>query len=108
MEWAVGIPGTIGGAIFMNAGAYKSDMGYVTSEVKVLTPDLEIKTIYNKDMQFHYRTSFIHKNEGYICLEATIVLREGQKDAIMALITEKKAKKINDSTIRIPKCRKCL
>jgi UDP-N-acetylmuramate dehydrogenase len=102
MEWAVGIPGTIGGAIFMNAGAYKSDMGYVTSEVKVLTPDLEIKTIYNKDMQFHYRTSFIHKNEGYICLEATIVLREGQKDAIMALITERKQRRLMTQPLEYP------
>ena len=42
MEWATGIPGTVGGAIFMNAGAYKSDMGYITRSIKVLTPSLNI------------------------------------------------------------------
>ena len=42
LEFATGIPGTVGGAIYMNAGAYKSDMGYVTKSVEVLTPDLEV------------------------------------------------------------------
>ena len=77
LEFASGIPGTIGGAIYMNAGAYKSDMGYVVREVKVLTPDLKVKTLYNKDLNFHYRSSFFQKNQGFICLEAKIVLRKG-------------------------------
>jgi UDP-N-acetylmuramate dehydrogenase len=102
MEWAVGIPGTIGGAVFMNAGAYKSDMGYVTSEIKVLTPDLEVKTIYNKDLQFHYRTSFLHKNPDYICLEATIVLREGSKEAVMNLINERKQRRLMTQPLEYP------
>ena len=53
LEFATGIPGTVGGAIFMNAGAYKSDMGYVVSEIKVLTPNFEVKTLFNKDLDFH-------------------------------------------------------
>ena len=43
----------------MNAGAYKSDMGYVVLNVKVLTPDLKIIRLENKEMNFHYRTSFL-------------------------------------------------
>ena len=50
MEFSTGIPGSIGASVAMNAGAYKSDMGYIVSEVRVLTPDLKIKTLYNKDM----------------------------------------------------------
>ena len=42
LEFAAGIPGTVGGSVFMNAGAYKSDMGYVVERVKVLTPDESI------------------------------------------------------------------
>ena len=63
MEFATGIPGTIGGAIYMNAGAYKSDMGYIVSEVKLLTPSLQIITLYNKDLNFKYRSSFLQKNK---------------------------------------------
>ena len=54
MEFATGIPGTVGGAVYMNAGAYKSDMGYIVKEVKVLNPDLEIITMYNKDLNYKY------------------------------------------------------
>lgn len=102
MEWAVGIPGTIGGAVYMNAGAYKSDMGYITSEIKVLTPDLEVKTIYNKDLEFHYRTSYLTKNPGYICLEATIVLKEGKLEPIMDLINERKQRRLMTQPLEFP------
>lgn len=102
LEFATGIPGTIGGAIFMNAGAYKSDMGYVVSEVKVLTPDKKIITMYNKDLDFHYRTSFLQKNPGYICLEATIVLKHGDKQVINNLIEERKQRRIMSQPLEYP------
>lgn len=102
MEWAVGIPGTIGGAVNMNAGAYKSDMGYVVSEVKVLTPDYEIKTIYNKDLDFHYRTSFIKTNPEYICLEATIILKHGDLKLIMEVIEDRKKRRLMTQPLEFP------
>jgi UDP-N-acetylmuramate dehydrogenase len=102
MEWAVGIPGTIGGAVFMNAGAYKSDMGYNTSEIKVLDEDYNIKTIYNKDLNFHYRTSLLTENRNLICLEATIILRTGKKEAIMALISERKQRRLMTQPLEYP------
>ena len=102
LEFAAGIPGTIGGAVFMNAGAYKSDMGYIVKEVKVLTPDLEIKTLSNKEMDFHYRTSFIQKNPEYICLEAIIELQKGNRDLILEVINDRKRRRIETQPLEFP------
>lgn len=102
MEFATGIPGTVGGAVFMNAGAYKSDMGYIVSEVIVLTPELKVKTMYNKELNFKYRSSFLQKNPGYICLGATIVLRKGSKSVIKALIEERRQKRLMTQPLEFP------
>ncbi len=102
MEFATGIPGTIGGAIYMNAGAYKSDMGYIVSEVKLLTPSLQIITLYNKDLNFKYRSSFLQKNKDYICLEATIILKPGNKKEIKELINERKQKRLLTQPLEYP------
>jgi UDP-N-acetylmuramate dehydrogenase len=102
LEFATGIPGTVGGAIYMNAGAYKSDMGYVVSEVKVLTPNLEIKTLYNRDLDFHYRSSFLQKNPGYICLEATIILQKGNRDIITTIIEDRKKRRLMTQPLEYP------
>lgn len=101
-EFATGIPGTIGGAIYMNAGAYNSDMGYITKSVKVLTPELEVITMYNNELDFHYRTSFFKKNPNYICLEATIKLLRGEKQAIMDLINERRRRRILTQPLDYP------
>lgn len=102
LEFASGIPGTVGGAVFMNAGAYKSDMGYIVTEIKVLTPELEVKTMYNKELDFHYRTSFLQKNPGYICLEATIQLYKGKKEAIMNVIRDRKIRRLESQPLEYP------
>ena len=102
LDFATGIPGTVGGAVYMNAGAYKSDMGYVVRSIKVLTPDLEIKTMENKDLDFHYRTSFLQKNPGYICLEANIKLRKGNKDLIMEIIEDRKKRRLETQPLEFP------
>lgn len=101
-EFATGIPGTLGGAIYMNAGAYNSDMGYITSEIKVLTPKLEIKTLYNRDLDFHYRSSFLQTHPKYICLEATIVLKKGKTGTIMDVIEDRKKRRIMTQPLEFP------
>ena len=101
-EFATGIPGTIGGAIYMNAGAYNSDMGYITKSIKVLTPNLEIVTMYNHELNFHYRTSFLKEHPNYICLEARIALKKGKKDAIMELINERRSRRIASQPLNFP------
>jgi len=102
LEFSTGIPGTVGGAIFNNAGAYKSDMGYVVESVLVLTPDLEIKKLYNKDLKFHYRTSFIKENPNHIILEATMVLKHGHKDEIETVIEDRKKRRLMDQPYEYP------
>lgn len=102
LEFASGIPGSVGGAVFMNAGAYKSDMGYIVSEVKVLTPELTVKTLYNKDLNYKYRSSFLQKNPNYICLEATLVLRHGNKEQIKELIETRRQKRLMTQPLEYP------
>lgn len=102
LEFASGIPGSVGGAVFMNAGAYKSDMGYIVSEVKVLTPELEVKTLYNRDLNYKYRSSFLKHNPNYICLEATIVLRHGEKKLIKDLMETRRQKRLMMQPLEYP------
>lgn len=102
LEFASGIPGTVGGAIYMNAGAYKSDMGYIVKEIKVLTPDNKIITMSNKELDFHYRTSFLQKNPGYICLEATLNLYKGDRNAILDVIRDRKKRRMETQPLEFP------
>jgi UDP-N-acetylmuramate dehydrogenase len=102
LEFATGIPGTVGGAIFMNAGAYKSDMGYVTKSIEVLTPNLEIITMTNKELNFHYRTSFLQKHPDYICLEATFQLRNNDKDLLQEIVDDRRKRRIESQPLDYP------
>ena len=102
MEFATGIPGTVGGAVYMNAGAYKTDMGYILTSIKVLTPDYKIKVMKNKELDFHYRSSFLQKNKDYICLEATITLIKGNSEEIMELINERKKRRVETQPLEYP------
>ena len=102
LEFASGIPGSVGGAVFMNAGAYKSDMGYIVKRIKVLTPDYRIITMTNGELNFHYRTSFLQQNPGYICLEATIGLKKGKKDAILSVMKERQEKRRASQPLEYP------
>ena len=102
LEFAAGIPGTIGGAVYMNAGAYKSDMGYVIQNVKVLTPDYKVITMTNKELKFHYRDSFFQHHKGYICLEATLKLVKGNRNSIMEVNNERKKRRIESQPLEYP------
>lgn len=102
LEFATGIPGSVGGAVFMNAGAYKSDMGYVVSEIKAISPDLKIVTLYNKDLDFHYRTSFLQKYPDYICIEAKLVLKNGDKKEMLEIIEDRKQRRLMSQPLEYP------
>lgn len=102
MEFATGIPGTVGGAIVNNSGAYKSDMGYIVESILVLTPTFELKRIYNKDLDFHYRTSFLKNNLNYICLEANIILKMDNKEEIISVIEDRKKRRLMSQPLEYP------
>lgn len=102
LEFASGIPGTVGGSVYMNAGAYKSDMGYVVKSVKVLTPDFKVITLVNSELQFHYRTSFLQKNPNYICLEVNIGLKKGKKEAIEKVMKDRLKRRLETQPLEYP------
>lgn len=80
-EFACGIPGTLGGAVFMNAGAYDGEMSFVLDSVRVMTPDLKVITLKRDELELGYRTSAV-KTNGYVVLDARILLQPGNKDEI--------------------------
>lgn len=102
LEFAAGIPGSVGGSVFMNAGAYKSDMGYIVESVKVLTPDFKVIKFENKEMDFHYRSSFLQKHRDYICLEVTFKLSKGKREAIEEVIKERRQRRIESQPLEFP------
>lgn len=100
-EFAAGIPGTLGGACVMNAGAYGGEMKDVLEEVTVLTEEGEVLTIPKENLELGYRTSIIAR-KGYIVLEARIQLREGEKEAIKSLMEELKDKRVSKQPLEYP------
>ena len=102
LEFATGIPGTVGGGVYMNAGAYKSDMGYVVSKVKVLTPKLTVITMVNRELDFHYRTSFFKKHKDYIVLEATFNLKKGNKELLEEVVRDRKERRLASQPLEYP------
>lgn len=84
-EFASGIPGTIGGAIFMNAGAYGGEMKDIVESVEVLDLDnYEVKELKNEELDFSYRKSIIQR-KNYIVLTIKLKLKKGNKEEIKAV-----------------------
>ena len=102
LEFAGGIPGTVGGCIYMNAGAYNSDMGYVVSRVKVLTPKQTVITMVNRELDFHYRTSFFKKHKDYIVLEATFNLKKGNRVLLEEVVNDRKKRRLESQPLEYP------
>ena len=100
-EFAAGIPGTLGGACVMNAGAYGGEMKDVLEEVTVLTEEGEVLIIPKENLELGYRTSIIAR-KGYIVLEARIQLRGGEKEAIKSLMEELKDKRVSKQPLEYP------
>ena len=93
LEFAGGIPGTLGGAVVMNAGAYGGEMKDVLEEVTVLTKEGEILTLNKEELELGYRTSIIGR-KGYIALEVVLRLKEKNADEIRAYMNELREKRV--------------
>lgn len=102
LEFASGVPGTVGGAVYMNAGAYGSDMGYIVKSVRVINPSGDIEILDNKKMDYHYRSSLLKSNKGYICLEVTLKLRKGNSELILEVIRDRKKRRLETQPIEFP------
>lgn len=101
LEFASGIPGTVGGSVYMNAGAYKSDMSNVIESIRVLDENLNIKEIKNKDLNFSYRHSLLQE-KNYICLDVTLKLVHKNKEEILDLIKDRKRRRLESQPLDKP------
>lgn len=100
-EFASGIPGTLGGACIMNAGAYGGEMKDVVREVTLLTPEGEIRDVPGEQMEFGYRTSMAART-GAVILAARIRLRRGDQEAIRARMEELREKRVSKQPLEYP------
>ena len=100
-EFAAGIPGTIGGAMIMNAGAYGGEMKNITESVRAISPEGEICVLSGKDCDFGYRTSAL-KRGGFVVVSARLSLTGGNKDDISALMTELALKRKEKQPLEYP------
>lgn len=101
MEFAAGIPGCVGGAVVMNAGAYGGEMRDIIESVTVLTPQGTEKKLTLDELELSYRHSSIIQNH-YIVLEAELLLKKGDTDKIRGKMEELKEKRVKKQPLEYP------
>ena len=101
LESAAGIPGTVGGAVFMNAGAYDGDMSGIVVQVKTVTHNGKILTYEKDELDFGYRHSVFQHNGQAIC-EITLELASGDKEAIQAKIDDFTQRRESKQPLEMP------
>ncbi|WP_408615878.1 UDP-N-acetylmuramate dehydrogenase [Lutispora saccharofermentans] len=101
MEFASGIPGSIGGALSMNAGAYGVEMKDIVEKVEVLDSNLEYRVLQNKEMEFGYRKSAVDKY-GYTVLGCTLKLKRANKADIKMLMDEYSDRRQSKQPLNMP------
>ncbi|MFC8686632.1 UDP-N-acetylmuramate dehydrogenase [Brevibacillus porteri] len=101
MEFAGGIPGTVGGAVYMNAGAHGSDLSRILIDAEILFENGESKVLSNEELSFSYRTSLLQKQKG-IVLEARFQLRTGDRKEIAATLAANKDRRRNTQPLQMP------
>ena len=100
-EFAAGIPGTVGGAVVMNAGAYGGEMKDILVDAPVLTADGEVLVLKNEELELGYRTSVVAQ-KGYIVLGATFKLEKGCTEDIRGKMDELKVQRTTKQPLEFP------
>ena len=100
-EFAAGIPGTLGGAVVMNAGAYGGEMKDVLVSATVLTEDGEVLELPLEELALGYRTSIV-KEKNYIVLEAKIALQKGKAEEIRAYMDDLRQRRVDKQPLEYP------
>lgn len=103
LEWLSGIPATMGGCIFMNAGAYKSCMADVLEEVFVYR-DGKLEWISKEECDFQYRHSIFQEHPEWIIVACRIRLKHGDSKEIEALMNNRKERRISSQPLEYPSC----
>lgn len=102
MEFACGIPGTVGGGVKMNAGAYGSEFSNIVYEVTYLDENSNICTIKNSDIGFSYRHSIFGDNPKYVILEVVFFLKNGDIEDIENKMNENSSKRKEKQPLEYP------
>lgn len=90
LQFAGGIPGSVGGAVYMNAGAHGSDMSKILIKAHILFEDGTLEWLSAEELGFSYRTSLLQKKRPGICLEAVLKLEKGNREEIVAELQKNK------------------
>ncbi len=101
LEFASGIPGTVGGALFMNAGAYKSDMSNIVEEAYVLKGN-SIHTMKKDELDFSYRHSIFQKHPDWIVLGCKLHLQKGNQQDILDLMDSRRKRRMTSQPLDKP------
>ena len=101
MEFAHGIPGSIGGGVYMNAGAYGGELCQIVESVEVMDPEGNIRRLSNEEMAFSYRHSIL-EDQGGIVISADLILQPGQPEEIKAMMKELQAKRSASQPLDLP------
>lgn len=101
LEFASGIPGSVGGAVVMNAGAYGGEIKDVLIDAKVLTAEGELKTVTRDELDLSYRHSIVPE-KGYIVLSARFRLTPKPQDEIKSYMAELRAKRVEKQPLEYP------
>ena len=102
LEFADGIPGTVGGGIFMNAGAYGEEMAMVVKKVEIVNEKGKIVELTNKQMNFSYRTSYLQKHLNCICIGATLELKNTNQEDLEKFVLDRRQRRKETQPLNYP------